>query len=251
MGYSFYKINSKILKFDIKKDYEKIIFNHYIIRKENINRLNEDLENGQFKLSINSVAKDLGISSSKAYRIIKEFEEIGIIKLIRKGSTQNKFSIYEYIVDSNKTSMNKTDYNIDNEIDNTSNNNNSDTLYKIDNEIDFENSKKETLKKDSKNNIYTLVIDYLNKKTDKNFKATTKKTKSIINARLNEGFELEDFYKVIDIKSSQWLYSDMCKYLRPETLFSNKFEGYLNEKGKDNKELDKNNDESWDVKFEY
>ena len=39
----------------------------------------------------------------------------------------------------------------------------------------------------------------------------------------------EDFYKVINIKSKQWLNTDMEKYLRPVTLFSNKFEGYLNE----------------------
>ena len=34
---------------------------------------------------------------------------------------------------------------------------------------------------------------------------------------------------MINIKSKQWLNTEMEKYLRPETLFSNKFEGYLNE----------------------
>ena len=73
------------------------------------------------------------------------------------------------------------------------------------------------------------MVDYLNKKTGKNFRKTSVKTKSLVNARLNEGFDEEDFYRVIDIKSKQWLHTDMEKYLRPETLFSNKFEGYLNE----------------------
>ena len=36
---------------------------------------------------------------------------------------------------------------------------------------------------------------------------------------------------MLDIKSSQWLNdSKMEKFLRPETLFGTKFEGYLNEK---------------------
>lgn len=74
-----------------------------------------------------------------------------------------------------------------------------------------------------------MIVEYLNKKTNKNFKATTKKTKSFINARIKEGFCEKDFYNVIDIKASQWMYTDMQKFLRPETLFSNKFEGYLNE----------------------
>lgn len=51
----------------------------------------------------------------------------------------------------------------------------------------------------------------------------------LIRSRLNEGFVEEDFFKVIDIKSKQWLNTNMEKFLRPETLFSNKFEGYLNE----------------------
>ena len=73
------------------------------------------------------------------------------------------------------------------------------------------------------------VIDYLNEKANKNYKSSTAKTKTLINARAREGFELEDFKKVIDIKTREWKGSDMEKYLRPETLFGTKFEGYLNE----------------------
>ena len=80
-------------------------------------------------------------------------------------------------------------------------------------------------------------------------KATTKKTLSCIRARLNEGFEEEDFYRVIEIKSSQWLDNDMSKFLRPETLFSNKFEGYLNENIVTNSDVE--SVEIWDIEFEY
>lgn len=73
------------------------------------------------------------------------------------------------------------------------------------------------------------IIEYLNKNTNKNFKTTTEKTKTTINARLKEGFTLDDFKAVIDIKVKHWLNdSKFSEYLRPETLFGTKFESYLN-----------------------
>jgi len=84
------------------------------------------------------------------------------------------------------------------------------------------------------------IIDYLNSYTGKNFKSTTDKTKALINARLNEGFKLEDFKKVIEVKSKEWVNSDNEKYLRPETLFGTKFEGYLNSDKSHSLNQDKN-----------
>ena len=79
-------------------------------------------------------------------------------------------------------------------------------------------------------NIYSRIIDYLNEKANTKYRSTTKKTKDLIKARMNEGFTEEDFKKVIDIKVKEWINTDMVKYLRPETLFGTKFEGYLNQK---------------------
>ena len=73
------------------------------------------------------------------------------------------------------------------------------------------------------------VITYLNEKANTNFKPCTDKTKRCIKARVNEGFTLEDFKKVIDKKVNSWMGTEWQKYLRPETLFGTKFEGYLNE----------------------
>lgn len=85
--------------------------------------------------------------------------------------------------------------------------------------------------KDSKEHIpYQEIVNYLNLKADTKYKSTGSKTKDLIKTRFNEKFTLEDFKKVIDIKCNEWLNTDMQKYLRPETLFSNKFEGYLNQK---------------------
>ena len=77
---------------------------------------------------------------------------------------------------------------------------------------------------------YKEIVDYLNLKTSKSYKHSTSKTKSLIKARWNEGFRVDDFKKVIDNKCFEWIGNpDMAKYLRPETLFGTKFEGYLNE----------------------
>jgi uncharacterized phage protein (TIGR02220 family) len=76
------------------------------------------------------------------------------------------------------------------------------------------------------------IIEYLNQKAGTAYKHTSQKTKDLIQARINEKFTLEDFYKVIDNKVDEWLNTEWQKFLRPETLFSNKFEGYLNQKPK-------------------
>lgn len=79
-------------------------------------------------------------------------------------------------------------------------------------------------------NIYSSVIEYLNEKANTKYKRTSKKTVSLIDARIKEGFTEEDFKRVIDIKTKEWLNTDMEKFLRPETLFGTKFEGYLNQR---------------------
>lgn len=76
---------------------------------------------------------------------------------------------------------------------------------------------------------YSEIISFLNQVTNKKYKVT-QKWKELIKARWNEGQRLDDFKKVINVKSSQWLNdSNMNKYLRPQTLFGNKFDDYLQE----------------------
>ncbi len=77
------------------------------------------------------------------------------------------------------------------------------------------------------------VIRYLNEKTGRKYKPSTESTKRLINGRFREGFTVEDFKKVIDNKSKEWLgHPKMDRFLRPETLFApSHFEGYLNESG--------------------
>lgn len=75
---------------------------------------------------------------------------------------------------------------------------------------------------------YQAVIDYLNQVCGTKYHATTAKTRECIRARWREGARLEDFKRVIDRKARDWLNTDRAEYLRPETLFGEKFEGYLN-----------------------
>ncbi len=79
------------------------------------------------------------------------------------------------------------------------------------------------------NDSVNEVIDYLNKKTGKKFKSTTKKYREHINARFNEKYTIDDFKKVIDIKVANWTGTEFEQYLQPVTLFGNKFDQYLNQ----------------------
>ena len=83
---------------------------------------------------------------------------------------------------------------------------------------------------ENQNNIpYEEIINYLNLKTGSNYRSDIYKTRKLIQSRWKEGFKLEDFKNVIDKKTIEWFNTDMKKYLRPETLFGTKFEGYLNQ----------------------
>ncbi|BAT49702.1 phage replication initiation [Bacillus altitudinis] len=76
---------------------------------------------------------------------------------------------------------------------------------------------------------FKLITDLLNQMSEKNYRHTTPKTQQLIRARWNEGFRFDDFKKVILAKCFEWRDNpDMNKFLRPETLFGTKFEGYLN-----------------------
>lgn len=139
---------------DVIKDKEKILFNHYLMQKENLQRLKGDLPKGQFYLTIRNVSEDLDITFAKAQRIIKRFEEKGIIGIIKLGGKNKTPSIYSY------NSIFKTDTDSD-----TMNNTDSDTVKSsisnslneiIDTVGDTHNdtSKKELLKRNTKKNPF-------------------------------------------------------------------------------------------------
>lgn len=86
---------------------------------------------------------------------------------------------------------------------------------------------------DADNNILPEIkeiIQYLNDVCGTRYRYQTKGTQEHINARLKEGYTVDDFKTVIDKKFEEWHGTDMEKFLRPETLFAGKFESYLNQK---------------------
>ena len=275
MNYNFKKLNTKVLSFDPVNEVDKIIFNHYIMRKENKNRLTKELENGQFKMTVRTVMKDLNFSQGKSQRIIKEFEDLGIIKVVFRGDFKSDYSIYEYITEQKDGTGDDTGFGTGSDTPktvnnntkkcddiNTSSNNSSegnlpsfDTVSGTGEDTGSDTSKIDNINIYLNNNIYNSVIDYLNKTAKKRFKPNTPKTKRLINTRLKEGFVEKDFFYVIDVKSAQWLDTDMEKFLRPETLFSNKFEGYLNEFVSEERKLKESNtiEEKgyWDIQFDF
>lgn len=108
--------------------------------------------------------------------------------------------------------------------------------------------KVQTIKNDkNKNDINNIlstckqILDYLNELTNSSFRATNKSTQKLINARLNEGYTVDDIKLVIKDKTAEWKHDrTMEKYLRPSTLFKvSKFEEYLEKALKNNKKTDK------------
>lgn len=81
---------------------------------------------------------------------------------------------------------------------------------------------------------YSEIISYLNEKTGRGFR-NVDANKKLIKARWNEGFKVEDFKTVIDNMVTNWsgkIFNGVPaeNYLQPKTLFSNKFDNYLNQK---------------------
>ena len=79
--------------------------------------------------------------------------------------------------------------------------------------------------------IITILEDLNNKiKSKKGFSPLAQCNQNLIKARMSEGFTVENFITVNEKKVKQWLHDpEMSKYLRPATLYGNKFDGYLNE----------------------
>ncbi len=78
---------------------------------------------------------------------------------------------------------------------------------------------------------FKAIIDDLNKKLGTRFSPTAKLTQRLIKARFKEGFCLENFLIVNSKKIREWGNNPkMVGNLKPATLYSEKFEGYLNQK---------------------
>ena len=102
-----------------------------------------------------------------------------------------------------------------------------------------ENTKETYTKENKRDDLRFQIIEYLNKITHSKYKTNTPVTVKHINARIKEGFVLDDFKYVVDVKWVEWggkftKEGKSCEdWMRPITLFGPKFEGYLNQEKPD------------------
>lgn len=149
---------------------------------------------------------------------IKNWEEYQSIEGLEKVREQNRIRQSRYKEKQRQLTLGNVTANVSGNAEVTESN-----ATDIDKELDKEKDI------DKEKIPYSDIIKYLNNKTSKSFKVT-QKWKDLIKARWNEGQRLDDFKKVIDVKTGQWINNqEMNKYLRPATLFGNKFDDYLNE----------------------
>lgn len=100
-----------------------------------------------------------------------------------------------------------------------------------DTEEELEEEKEREEEKESTIIPYKKIIEHLNNKTGKKFSHKSLANQKLIKARFNEDYTLEDFIRVIDIKTNEWINDEkMKKYLKPDTLFrTSNFDKYLNQ----------------------
>ena len=191
-----------------------------------------DNEDGCFA-SNEHFSKFFSLSKNRCSEIIKSLEKKGYIKIdyiYQEGSKAISRRVIRCV-----RNIDGGIRNIDNPIRKTEegySENREDNNTSFNNTFSNTSNKKDIVEQSSTTPLpYEEIVQYLNQKTNKNFKHTSKVTQRHIRARLAEGFTVSDFKQVIDNKCSDWLRDQKMKeYLRPETLFGTKFESYLNSK---------------------
>lgn len=201
-----------------KDDYNILLVRNFVIQFDDgicvIKhwRIHNYIQNDRYHETNHTDKKELlSIANDKAYTLDKTNKKLKGNKIVERNLIENNKCIQDGYISDTQSSLGKVRLGKDS--------------------LDNKYSSKDESSTKVLQGIYRKVIDYLNLKTNKSFKATSKENQRLIKARYNEGYSLEDFCKVIDNKCGQWLNNpDMDKYLRPKTLFGTKFESYLNEK---------------------
>lgn len=93
------------------------------------------------------------------------------------------------------------------------------------NYIDRSNNNKEKKNKE----LYANIIQHFNLKCNKSYKLDSDVFVAYIDALIAKGFSEQDMISVIDQKCKEWTNTKYSQYLRPSTLFGDKFEIYLND----------------------
>lgn len=214
------KINDKWWVYNTYENWKKQNFPFWSVAT--IRRTFSSLEKKEVVVSANF--NRAGFDKTKWYSI----DETKLNQLMSSACDQNEQTISSNCADG--TDQNEHTYTRDYTETTSDTNNNNDKS-----QVTYQQSQS-TKKEDKSESIpYQQIIDYLNQKTGAHYKASSKANQRLIQARWHEGYTLQDFKTVINNKAFEWQTSPkMWRYMRPATLFSSKFDDYLNANNLDN-----------------
>ncbi len=236
-GHGYIWLHRKMLEWEWYDDINtKTLFIHILLKTNWKDKKwkGKTIKRGQFVTSIRNLAEETGLSVRSVRTALEHLETTREItrETTHHWTTINvlKYEKYQPDLDKNDTPNDKPP---------THDRHTTDTRPTHTNKEKKDN--KEINKEDTVGKPdpipYKEIIDYLNEKAGRSFKHNTRGHRKHIKARWNEGFTLDEFKKAIDNKVAEWKNNpEMCMYLQPSTLFSDKMDNYVNQgDGKDEK----------------
>lgn len=195
----------------------------------------DELEDGWFYSTVDNIESATGLNDYHQRGALKRLQELGLVEITYKGLPRKRY----LRLDAERLLQAMEQVNEQSSSDSVTSGLNSQALEVEPFNVNNNNNQQQ---QPTKENIpYAEIVSYLNDRAKKRFRVV-EPTKRLIRSRWHEGYSLDDFRRVIDAKCSEWLGTDMEKYIRPSTLFAPAhFEDYLNqssEKGATNGVID-------------
>ncbi len=212
---------------------DTMILKYFVDFKKSGRMLNEEFcGETYYWVTYEKIALDLPMLYMKkdsVYRRMKRMAEINILKRYTKksGGTYSFYTIgevYDNLLAYPSSDKNTEGYGQDSKevMDKNTEGYGKKVVTKIDK---LENS--------TNNNKYRkdieIIMDYFDRATGKNFKLYDKQGALALEALFNEGYSVKQIIAVINLKVEQWKGTKIECYIRPKTLFGEKFTGYLAE----------------------
>ena len=192
------------------------------------------VSSGERHTSEDKLATRWGVSRNTVRKFLTLLEKDGMISMKKSRQTGTTYKVLNYNVYQgfSEEKKHQTAQRIEHQTAQQKDNDLNNELHINKNEKNEKNEKKKDIVEQELDPIpYREIIDYLNQKAGKNFKHSAAGNKKVIKARWNEGYRVDEFKRVIDVKAAEWLNDEnMNQYLQPSTLFGNKFDQYLNQR---------------------
>lgn len=181
-----------------------------------------ELEDGWFYSTVENIESATGLNDYRQRGALKRLQEIGLVEIDYRGLPRKRY----LRLDAERLLQAMEQVNEQPPSEPVTSGLNSQPLEVELVNVNNNNQQQQPTKEDIP---YDEIVSYLNEKARKRFRVV-EPTKKLIRSRWREGYSLDDFKHIIDAKCSEWLGTDMEKYIRPSTLFAPAhFEGYLNQ----------------------